>query len=65
MEYQKKNKTIIFKCTTEEHQKLVEAQEKAGHSHLSEYIRAKLLETKTESKHMEILKLLRILEERE
>lgn len=64
MAYQKKNKTIIFKVSSEEHEKLLKKQEGQGFSHLSEYIRFKLFDTKQENMFMQIMKALRILEER-
>ncbi len=61
----KKNKTIIFKVSTEEYQKLEQQWKQSPYAHLSEYIRQSLLNKPTqENVWLEILKTLRIIEER-
>ncbi len=60
----KKNKTIIFKGSTEEDDKLIQMRDKTGYAHLSEYIRHILFANTEQGLLMEVLKTLRIIEER-
>ena len=62
---QKRNKPITFKVTSKEYEKLIEKWKQSPHAHLSEWVRTKLLNTPTqESVMLEILKTLRIIEDR-